>query len=126
MRYALIDPQNAINRFAVTVDPAVPTRAGWRWLPADVTTPPAYDPLAQKLDGPSYTVGADAVTESWTVVALTAGEIDALKEAAVAALSASWGVMFKALFNLNNRVRALEGQGALTALQFAAVLKALL
>jgi hypothetical protein len=35
-------------------------------------------------------------------------------------------VLFNGLFNMNNRIRALEGQGSLTKAQFKAAIKNLL
>jgi hypothetical protein len=129
VRYALVDPQDAINRFATNIDPSVGTKSGWRWLSAPSVSRPAYDPLTQKVTGPTYTVGASEVTESYSVVSLTAQEISDAKDAAVAGAIGDtnlYPVLFNGLFNMNNRIRTLEGQGVLTKAQFKAALKNLL
>jgi hypothetical protein len=128
-RYALVDPQDAINRFATNVDPSVQTKSGWRWLLAPMVARPAYDPLTQKVTGPTYTVGASEVTEAYGVASLTAQEISDFKDAAVTSAledTQLYPVLFNGLFNMNNRIRALEGQGSLTKAQYKAAIKNLL
>lgn len=120
--YALVDPNNAVNRTATNVDPTVQTRSGWRWLPVEVTNP-SFDPTTQVSEGPVITVLADKVTRVWTVRAKTAAELDADKDAVLTAYDM---LSFKVLFNHENRVRTLEGKAAITAAQFKAALKALL
>jgi len=131
MRYALVGPTNLIERLAEDgkggIDPAVKTRVGWRWLPCPVVTPPSYDPAAQVREGPTFTVGASSVTESYTVRAMTAQELSDAKDRAVEGINGvPFSPLLRVLFNLNNRVRALEGQSALTVAQFRAAIKALL
>ena len=128
-RYALIDPQDAINRFAANVDPGVQTKGGWRWLLAPVVARPAYDPATEKVTGPTYTVGETEVTEAYSVTSLTAQEISDAKDAAVTGAMGDtqlYPVLFNGLFNMNNRIRTLEGLGTLTKAQFKAALKNLL
>lgn len=123
MRYALINPQDQIDRFATNVDPGVDTKPGWRWLPCPPVAPPANDPATETVDGPAYAVAADGVTEIWAKRALTAAELDARKEAR---LDATDRLQFEVLFNLENRVRVLEGRAAVTRAQYRTALKALL
>jgi hypothetical protein len=128
-RYARVNAQNAIEAFRDFEAPPDPNPVkGWRWLPAPAVSAPAYDSMTEKLTGPVNTVGANSVTQSWSVVALTAQEISDRKDAAVSGLEGLGGYspLFKALFNLNNRVRVLEGQATMTAAQFKAAIKALL
>ena len=126
-RYALVDPQGNFNRLSSNVTPNVSTKAGWKWLQCDPVTPPAFDPTSQALVGPTYTVGASSVTEVWSTRSLSAQEISDAKDAAIAAINGGgFSPIFKALFNLNNRVRVLEGSGALTVAQFKAQIKTLL
>lgn len=123
MRYALVNPQGDVDRFDSSVDPSVQTRAGWRWLPAPPAERPAFDPATQVLEGPVLMVAETAVTESYSVRAKTAGELDANREAALDRLDLA---LFKIAFNHENRLRALEGKAAITALQFRTAIKALL
>jgi hypothetical protein len=120
--YALIDPDGEVNRTATNVDPTVQTRAGWEWLPVEVTNP-SYDPTTQVKEGPTVTVLADKVTRVWTVRDKTADELDADKDAVISAFDM---LAFKVLFNHENRIRALEGKGTVTAAQFRTAMKALL
>jgi hypothetical protein len=86
-------------------------------------TDPAFDPATQVRSGPVDTVGKDSVSRAWTVRAMTADELDAVKGVQVDAIDL---VVGKVLLNHENRIRALEGKQAATAAQFRAALKALL
>lgn len=108
-------------------DPNVQTRAGYRWMLCSVGTKPAFDPASETVEGPSYTVNASDVTETFTKRALTAQESSDAKDAAIASLNGStFSALFRVLFNFNNRIRTLEGQATMTASQFKAAIKALL
>lgn len=120
--YALVDPNNTVNRTATNVDPTVQTRAGWKWLPVEVTNP-AYEPATQVSEGPVVSVLSDKVTRVWTVRAKTVAELDADKDNVVNAMDM---LAFKVLFNHENRIRTLESKAAITAAQFKAALKAML
>jgi hypothetical protein len=128
MRYALVKlSDSSVDRFATNVDPAVQTKPGYKWLPCDPVSQPAFDATAETVDGPTYTVGASSVTEVWTKRNLTAQETSDRKESAISGINGgAYMPVFRALFNLNNRVLALEGKQTLTAAQFRAALKALL
>lgn len=127
MRYALITPQDTIDRMSSAVDPAVATKAGWRWLACPPVAPPSFDPTLELVEGPAYTVGASEVTEAWTKRNLTAQEIGERKDAVIAALNGGgFAPILKALLNLHNRVRVLEGQAQHTLAQFKTALKTLL
>lgn len=127
-RYALVTPSNTVDRFANDgpggINPAGPTKAGWRWLLANPGTRPVFSPETEIVEGPTVTVGATEVAETYTKRALTAQEISDRKDGEVNGLGA--GVLLKALFLLHNRVRALELQPADTVAQFKAKLRALL
>lgn len=92
MRYALVNPQDAVDRFDEAVDPNVQTKAGWRWLQCPVVAKPSYDPTLEKITGPTYTVGETEVTEAWAKVNLTSQELSdrntAARTSAVDLLSA--------------------------------------
>lgn len=126
-RFALVRANDTVDRISTQVDPNVQTKTGWRWLPCDPVAPPSFDPQTEKVTGPTYTVGASAVTEVWTKVSLSAQEISDAKDIAISGISGTaFSALFKVLFNLNNRVRVLEGQSALTQVQFRAAIKALI
>lgn len=113
MRYALINPQGQIDRFSTTVDPAnCTTRTGWKWLPADPAAQPAFDPKTQVISGPTYSIGADAVTESYNVRNKTAQELDADKDGEIA--GATSGGRYNApgmiALQLENEIRDLRAK----------------
>ncbi len=96
---------------------------GWTWLPAPIVPKPNYDPATQMLSGPTYAVTTKEVVESWSVTDKTAQQLDDEKSSEVTALT---GVLFQVIFNLHNRIRALEGQQPHTAAQVRAAIKAML
>lgn len=118
--FALVGPGDVISASASNVDPSVKTRAGWRWLPVEVTDV-TYDPAAEVREGPVVTVLSSKVTRVWTRRAKTAAELDADKDVA---LNGTDMILFKILFGHENRIRALEGKAAITAAQFRAAVKA--
>ena len=122
--YALVRPDDIIDRVQSdsVVDPSVQTKFGWRWLPI-VVTRPTINPATQVFDGPQITVGASQVDFVYTARAKTAQELDADKEAQLPDVA---GVMFRVMFNHENRIRVLEARPAVTVDQFRAVIKALL
>lgn len=123
MRYALIRPDNTIDRFGENIDPTVQTKTGWKWLSAPRASVPSYDSAIQVLEGPTITVGETEVTESYNVRNKTTQELDADKDAKINSLEE---IIFKILFNHENRIRTLAGQASVTQAQFRAAIKALL
>lgn len=123
MRYALVSPANAVDRFANDIDPTVATKAGWRWLPCPVVDRPTINGATQITEGPVFVLGAAEVVETYVVRTLTAAELDARKEAR---LSAEDKLQFDVHFDMENRVRVLEGRPPVTRLQYRNALKALL
>jgi hypothetical protein len=114
-RYALVDPQNAVNRFSTVYGGFDVSKAGvdegWRWLPCDPVAQPSYDPKTEKVTGPTYTVGAEAVTESWSVVALTAQEISDAKDVAVSGLNGStYSTLLQVILSLENDNRVIKAK----------------
>ena len=59
---------------------------GLRWVPV-TTDKPDYDPKTQVRSGPEYTIGRDAVTESWSVRDKTSEELEQGIDERVASLS---------------------------------------
>ena len=97
-----------------------------KWLPI-VVDQPAIDPLTEIGTGISYSVGALNVTETFGKRALTAQEISDQKDFVIGAFAATgYSPVGKLLQNMNNRLRALEGQAALTPAQFRAFWRGLL
>ncbi len=101
--------------------PPLLVQKGWKWLPCAPVPVPAFDPATETVDGPAYAADAASVAEIWTKRALTAQELDARKEAR---LDAEDRLHFEVHFDLENRVRALEGKAAITRAQYRAALKA--
>ena len=126
---ALIYPQNPgviAERRMIDVATIPANKASW-WRPVVVVGDDAFDPLTHKKTGPVTTIEANQVVDTYSVVALTAQEISDSKDQAVNSINgANYAPVFRALFNLNNRVRVLEGQSTLTAAQFKAAIKALI
>lgn len=121
-RYALIKPDNTIDRLATNVDPNVQTKAGFRWILCEPVAPPTFDAATEIVTGPTYTVGADAVTEVWTKRALNAQEISDRKDARISGMDLFF---FGLMFDMENRMRTqVESKPALTAAQYRAALKA--
>ncbi len=124
--YALVGLNNVVDRIDLNIAIADAfCKPGWRWLVYERVDPP-YNPATEIKTGPVRVVLIDRVQDVWTVRTRTAEEIaaaaDAEKEFAIDQL----GAAFKVLFNHENRVRALEGKAAITALQFRTAVKALL
>lgn len=127
MRYAFIRPDGTLDRLRTDIDPSVPCKAGYRWIPCPPVAPPAFDPMTEIVIGPSYIVNALDVTEQWTKRALTTQEIGDKKDADITnIMKAGYAPIFKAFFNINNRVLTLEGKPTLTPAQFQAQIKALM
>lgn len=126
-RYALVTNGTVIVRMASDVDPTVQTKSGSVWLPCNPVAPPTFNPLTEKITGPTYAIGASSVTEIWTKVSLTAQEISDAKDAAVGQLNGSlYAALANGLLNHENRIRALESKTPITMAQFKAGVKALI
>lgn len=84
---------------------------------------PPFNPTSQIRTGPVVTEDhvAETRTHTWTVRDKTAQELDAEKDARVANEDF---LQFEIHFDLENRVRALEGKSAITRAQYRAALKA--
>lgn len=122
MRYALISPQNTIQETRNDIDLTAQVRPGWKWLPYPVVARPNYDPESQ-VATMTTSVGQTQVTDSWSVRAMTAQEIDAVKQTKVDAMDI---VLLRLAFNHENRIRILEGKAAITIDQFKTAVKAIL
>jgi hypothetical protein len=104
-RYALVRPDNTIERFADDIDPKAGTKPGWRWLPAPIASAPTHDPETQVLEGPTRIVGATSVTENYTVRARTTAELDAVRDEKLDGIAEA---VLRVLCNHENRLRTLK------------------
>lgn len=128
-RYALIntDTNALIELREYATRPTDPKGKPRKWLPCPPVARSEFDALTEKVTGPTYTVGETDVTEVWTKVSLSAQEISDAKDGALARLDDGYYMLtFKALLNLHNRVRTLEGLPTHNAAQFRSALKTLL
>ena len=121
MTYALVRPDNTVDRKASNIDPNTGTKPGWRWLPVHLVNP-SFDPATQVKQGPVDAVEASRVVETYTVREKTAAELDADKDARV---SAADRIIGAALWDAINEIRALKvpPQPALTKAQYLNYLK---
>jgi len=120
IEYALVGPKDVIREYSSRIDPGVETKEGWRWLPVERTSDQKNGEVS---NSPVTTVLADKVTVEQTARPKSAPEIDAEKDSQLDGFDA---LALKLLFSHENRVRALEGEAAVTALQFRAAMKAML
>lgn len=103
------------------IDPNVQTKPGFKWLPCDFVTKPDFNSDTEIVEGPFYAVGGKDVVESWNKRPLTAEELDVRKDGKVSAMDA---LQFKLSFDMENRMRAVEGKQPVTAAQYRNALKA--
>jgi hypothetical protein len=120
--YALISPKGSVDRESGTVTPDVPTKEGWSWIPVVEVRPSQFDPTSLVLEGPFDTVEPSRLVRTWTARDKTTVEVAAEKDASIDAQITS--LAMKLFFDHENRLRALEGKAALSAVQFRSALKA--
>jgi hypothetical protein len=65
--YALVGPDDVINREETNIDPTVPTKAGWRWLPVETDPPQTYNTKTQAAEGPYHRVESSRVVKYWVI-----------------------------------------------------------
>ena len=119
--FALVRPDNTVDRRSSSVSPDVQTKPGWRWLPVNESGNSAFDPETQKKTGPVTTVEATRVLDTFTVSSLTAQELSDIKDAKISRIDM---LQFAVMFDMENRMRVYEAKPALTAAQYRAALKA--
>lgn len=115
-------PTVIVERRMIDVATIPAHKAAW-WRPVVVVGDDAFDPLTQKKTGPVTTIEATRVVDTYSVVSLTAQELDAIKESKLPNVE---GAQFRVMFNHENRTRALEGKQPVSADTFRAAIKALL
>jgi hypothetical protein len=120
--HALIYPSapNTIVERRVLDLAAVPAHKQAWWRPVVVIGNSSPDETQVK-EGPVVVIEVDRVVETYTLRPKTAGELDVEKEAKLDAVDA---LQLKVSFDIENRVRVLEGKAPVTAQQYRAALKA--
>lgn len=125
LMYALVENGNTVREYR-TLAAQPPNPAGkptLKWLPVVDNDSSITDPDTQIKEGPTVVITITEVTRTWTVRSKTAGELTAEKDAKVEGLDK---VILTILFNHENRIRTLAGQGSVTLNQFKNAVKGLL
>ena len=112
------DKEEEERRFRV-LPPENPPHKSWVWLPI-VVTYPTFDDMAEVRTGPVESRIGDESHKVWTVRPMTPAERDEAKDRFI---DPDDSVRFKVLFNLENRMRALEGKQSVTASQYRTFLR---
>jgi hypothetical protein len=120
MLYAKIISGAIVESRDFAVPPPDMTRKGFKWLPY-VDTNPAHDSTTQIKTGPVVTVSANDVSRVWTVRAMTAPELDTIKDNKISAIDF---LQFELAFDHENRIRVLELKAPITRATFITALKA--
>lgn len=121
--FAIIDANGVRERRMLDARPEDIPHKGIKFLPVQsIGEGAAVDPLTQIKEGPVTAILADKVTDTWTVRAKTAPEVTADQDSKVDQHSQ---MLLRVLFQINNDVRVLKGQSALTMPQFRQSLRAL-
>lgn len=123
--FALLISDVLTERRNYTAQPADIPHKNVRWLPVEVEGNDAYDSATQVKTGPVTTVEATRVLDTYTIRSKTVEELDADKVARIEDMNGQQALI-KALLNLHNRIRTLEGLPTHTMAQFKNALKALL
>ena len=121
--FSLLISGNFVKVYASDVRPADIPHKQVVWLPFVKSAAPVFDPANQALLGPTITIYADHVSSDYSVRQKTQIELDADKQAYVDNVDM---LVFKVLFNHENRIRALESKAAITAQQFKTALLGML
>ena len=105
VRCAVVKGGNFTGKFYLAENECPPDplgKPGITFLPSPKVAIPSYNNETQVIEGPSYTVGRDEVTESWSVRNKTAEEIDTSKDLVLEGINKA---VFLALCHLKNEVR---------------------
>ena len=117
LRCANVDSKDAIREyrtFEEACPPSIP-HMDVRWLPAPEVVTPSYDAATQIIEGPTVTVGQDAVTQEYTVRDKTAEELAAETEGHKEGILSNVGeLVLRRLCDHESRLRVLEGKSAVT------------
>lgn len=117
--FALVISGSFVKVYAADVKPVDIPHKQVIWLPFLRSPAPAFDAATQVLLGPTITINADNVSSDYSVRQKTQAELDADKQAYVDNVDM---LVFKVLFDHENRIRARESKAAITAQQFKTAL----
>jgi len=123
--YFLVSPTDEVTeRARYDSPPLVQTKPGYRWLPYVVVNAD-YDSSTQERTGPVRVISDTEVTDTFTIRNYTADELAASAEAnKVAYVDSIDRLQFLVMFDMENRVRVLEGKSPVTAANYRNALKA--
>lgn len=121
--FALLIDGSFVRTYTTDVKPSDIPHKNVVWLPFVRSSAPTFDPATQVLSGPTITIYADHVSSDYSVRQKTQEELDADKQAYVDNVDM---LVFKVLFNHENRIRALESKATITAQQFKTALLGML
>lgn len=122
MLYALITPQNTINRIDGSIDPTVQTKAGWKWLPVIDVPRPSYNTATHVEDGISYDVQTYQVLKSIIIREKTESELQNESNTKIDQIDS--GVL-AALLVLHNEILISKGEPPITLEQYREYIKGL-
>lgn len=122
IQYALINPDNSIDRMSFNIDPDVATKPGWRWIPIVDEERPPYDPETQVAEW-TVDIQQTQVLRGWIIRNKTAEELENERITWVENIERA---VITALYNQENRLLVLEGQPTITLEEYKAKLRDLL
>ena len=138
-QYSLVDTTGptlieAAREFGTDTPPdfsSHPSKNNLVWVPYTHSGVPEYDPNTEIIDPVNEVISATEHTITYTKRALTQQELDQRdsdhKDTEIERLqNRSLRVVFEVLFDHENRIRALEGQGALTKQQALTAIRSML
>lgn len=121
-QYALINPDNTIDRMSFNIDPTVDTKPNWRWIPIVDEERPPYNPELQVAEA-TVDIQETQVLRGWNIRNKTPEEIQNEKMEKVNCIEP---VVITALLNHENRILTLEGQPIITIEEYKTKLRDLL
>lgn len=114
--YALVNLNNEIVEYRNDIDPDLPVKYGFKWLPVIELTHPTYNIETQNIVGPLYTVNENDITKYWNIVDKTSEEIDSEKISKILSIGPN---MLNILLHYENKTR----QTPLTLEEYVVYLK---
>ena len=127
-RYSLIKNNAVVETRVYESQPEDVPHKGITWLPF-VEEYPAFDSSTEKLNAASTKIEAERVYRTATVHTITAEEVAAaleMKKDENIAEAERGAALFDIAFNQENRIRSIEGKGAVTKEQFKTAIRSLL
>lgn len=121
-QYALINPDNLIERMSFRVDPTVDTKPGWRWIIIVDEERPPYDPETHVAEG-TVDIQETQVLRGWIIREKTIEEHEAERTTWVNNIERA---VITALHNQENRLLILEGQPTITLEEYKIKLRDIL